>query len=165
MVETFLFAPYNDGTDKEVVNMLAENLALLRNIRGMTQEEVAEVIGISRQSYSKWEQGETIPDIEKCARLAEFYGVSIDSLVHQDEEIGKTRVAPAPMGKHLWGTVAMGAKGQIVIPKAARDTFRLSEGDRLVVLGDEEQGIALIKAETFEERMQKALRAGQKSNE
>ena len=165
MVETFLFAPYNDGTDKEVVNMLAENLALLRNIRGMTQEEVAEVIGISRQSYSKWEQGETIPDIEKCARLAEFYGVSIDSLVHQDEEIGKTRVAPAPMGKHLWGTVAMGAKGQIVIPKAARDTFRLSEGDRLVVLGDEEQGIALIKAEAFEERMQRALRAGQKSNE
>ena len=165
MVETFLFAPYNDGTDKEVVNMLAENLALLRNLRGMTQEEVAEVIGISRQSYAKWEQGETIPDIEKCARLAEFYGVSIDSLVHQDEEIGKTRVAPAPMGKHLWGTVAMGAKGQIVIPKAARDTFRLSEGDRLVVLGDEEQGIALIKADVFEERMQKALRAGQKSNE
>ena len=164
MVETSLFAPYNDGTDKEVVNMLAENLALLRNIRGMTQEEVAEVIGISRQSYSKWEQGETIPDIEKCARLAEFYGVSIDSLVHQDEEIGKTRVAPAPMGKHLWGTVAMGAKGQIVIPKAARDTFRLSEGDRMVVLGDEKQGIALIKAEVFEEQMQTALRAGQKSN-
>ena len=54
MVETFLFTPYNDDTDKEVVNMLAENLALLRNIRGMTQEEVAEVIGISRQSYSKW---------------------------------------------------------------------------------------------------------------
>ena len=82
MVETFLFAPYNDDTDKEVVNMLAENLALLRNLRGMTQEEVAEVIGISRQSYSKWEQGETIPDIEKCDRLAKFYGVSIDALVH-----------------------------------------------------------------------------------
>ena len=72
MVETSLFVPYNDGTDKEVVSMLAENLALLRNIRGMTQEEVAEVIGISRQSYSKWEQGETIPDIEKCDRLAKF---------------------------------------------------------------------------------------------
>ena len=82
MVETSLFVPYNDGTDKEVVSMLAENLALLRNIRGMTQEEVAEVIGISRQSYSKWEQGETIPDIEKCDRLAKFYRVSIDALVH-----------------------------------------------------------------------------------
>ena len=165
MVETFLFAPYNGGTDKEVVSMLAENLTLLRNIRGMTQEEVAEVIGISRQSYSKWEQGETIPDIEKCDRLAKFYGVSIDALVHQDDAVGKARVAPAPVGKHLWGTVAMGTKGQIVIPKAARDTFHLSEGDRLVVLGDEEQGIALIKAEVFEERMQEALRTGQKSNE
>lgn len=84
--------------------MLAENLALLRNLRGMTQEEVAEVIGISRQSYSKWEQGETIPDIEKCDRLAKFYGVAIDALVHQDEEIGRTRVAPAPVGKHLWAS-------------------------------------------------------------
>ena len=57
MVEAFLCVLYNDGTDKEVVNMLAENLALLRNLRGMTQEEVAEVIGISRQAYAKWEQG------------------------------------------------------------------------------------------------------------
>lgn len=60
MVEAFLCVLYNDGTDKEVVNMLAENLALLRNLRGMTQEEVAEVIGISRQSYSKWEQGDSL---------------------------------------------------------------------------------------------------------
>lgn len=57
MVEAFLCVLYNDGTDKEVVNMLAGNLALLRNLRGMTQEEVAEVIGISRQSYAKWERG------------------------------------------------------------------------------------------------------------
>ena len=145
--------------------MLAENLVVLRNIRGLSQEDVAAVIGISRQSYSKWELGQTVPDIEKCARLAEFYGITMDALIHQDEQMGSTRLAPAPVGKHLWGTVAMGAKGQIVIPKAARDTFHLSEGDRLVVLGDEEQGIALIKAEVFEERMQKALRAGQKSNE
>ena len=116
--------------------MLAENLALLRNLRGMTQEEVAEVIGISRQSYSKWEQGETIPDIEKCDRLAKFYGVAIDALVHQDKEVGKARVAPAPVGKHLWGTVAMGAKGQIVIPKEARDMFGLQPGDTLVLLAD-----------------------------
>ena len=61
MVEAFLCVLYTDGTDKEVVNMLAENLALLRNLRGMTQEEVAEVIGISRQSYSKWEQGRNDP--------------------------------------------------------------------------------------------------------
>ena len=66
----------------------------------------------------------------------------------------------------LMDVAKIGAKGQIVIPKAARDTFHLKEGDRLVVLGDEEQGIAFIKAEIFEERMQKALNASQQqSNE
>lgn len=37
--------------------MLAENLIMLRNLKGMTQEQIAEVIGISRQAYAKWESG------------------------------------------------------------------------------------------------------------
>lgn len=137
--------------------MLADNLILLRNIKGLTQEQVAEAIDISRQSYSKWEQGETHPDIDKCDKLAKFYGITIDSLVHQEDKVGNTRITPAPIGKHLWGTVTIGSKGQIVIPKAARDTFCLQEGDRLVVLGDEAEGIAFVKAEVFEQRMQEAL--------
>ncbi len=137
--------------------MLSDNLIFLRNIRGLTQEQVAEVVGISRQSYSKWEQGETYPDIDKCDRLAKFYGVTIDSLIHQEDKVGNTKIAPAPVGKHLWGTVTVGGKGQIVIPKVARDTFGINEGDRLVVLGDDAQGIALVKADVFEQRMQEAL--------
>ncbi|WP_290125889.1 helix-turn-helix domain-containing protein [Roseburia inulinivorans] len=103
--------------------MLADNLLFLRNIKGLTQEQVAEVIGISRQSYSKWEQGETYPDIDKCDKLAKYYGVTIDSLVHQDNKVDDIKIAPAPIGKHLWGTVTIGSKGQIVIPKAARETY------------------------------------------
>ena len=61
--------------------MLKENLIILRNIHGFSQEEIAEKIGISRQAYAKWETGATVPDIEKCMRLAETYGVTIDSLV------------------------------------------------------------------------------------
>lgn len=137
--------------------MLADNLIFLRNIKGLSQEQVAEVVGISRQSYSKWEQGETYPDIDKCDKLAKFYGVTLDSIVHQNDKIGNSKLAPAPVGKHLWGTVTIGGKGQIVIPKAARDTFGLNEGDRLVVLGDDAEGIALVKAEAFEQRMQEAL--------
>ena len=75
--------------------MLAENLVMLRDAKGMTQEQVAEVIGISRQSYAKWEQGETVPDIDKCARLAAFYGVKIDALVNYEEKIGETRLTHA----------------------------------------------------------------------
>lgn len=141
--------------------MFSDNLILLRSLKGLTQEQIAEVIGISRQSYAKWEQGETLPDIDKCDRLAKFYGITIDSLLHQNDKVGSTKVAPAPIGKHLWGTVAIGSKGQIVIPKAARDTFDLKDGDRLVVLGDETEGIALVKSEIFESRMQEALRLSQ----
>ena len=151
--------------DKEVNRVLADNLIFLRNIKGLTQEQVAEIIGISRQSYSKWEQGDTYPDIDKCDKLAQFYGVTIDSLIHQDDKVGDIKVAPAPVGKHLWGTVAIGSKGQIVIPKAARDTLGLKEGDRLVVLGDEAEGIALVKADTFEKRMREAIDLSQKMND
>ena len=145
--------------------MFSDNLLYLRNLKGLSQEQVAEAVGISRQSYSKWEQGDTFPDIDKCDKLANFYGVTIDSLIHSDEKIGKTKIAPAPIGKHLWGTVTIGSKGQIVIPKNARDTFYMKEGDRLVVLGDESQGIALIKAEIFENQMQEMLERSQRSAE
>ena len=145
--------------------MFSDNLLYLRNIKGLSQEQVAEAVGISRQSYSKWEQGDTFPDIDKCDKLAKFYGVTIDSLIRSDEKIGKTKIAPAPIGKHLWGTVTIGSKGQIVIPKNARDTFDMKEGDRLVVLGDESQGIALIKAEIFEQQMQEMLERSQRSAE
>ncbi len=145
--------------------MLADNLIFLRNIKGLTQEQVAEVIGISRQSYSKWEQGETYPDIDKCDKLAKYYGVTIDSLIHQDNKFDNVKIAPAPVGKHLWGTVTVGSKGQIVIPKAARETFELNEGDRLVVLGDDAEGIALVKAEVFEQRIQEALKSSRKMTE
>lgn len=145
--------------------MLADNLVMLRNLKGMTQEQVAEVAGVSRQSYAKWEQGETVPDIEKCDRLAKLYGISIDALIHQDNAVGHTRIAPAPVGKHLWRMVTIGSKGQIVIPKAARETFDLKEGDSLVVLGDEAEGIALVKSTDFETRMQEALQMSQQKVE
>ena len=102
--------------------------------------------------------GETYPDIDKCDKLAKYYGVTIDSLVHQDNKVDDIKIAPAPIGKHLWGTVTIGSKGQIVIPKAARETFKLNEGDRLVVLGDDAEGIALVKVDVFEQRVQEALK-------
>lgn len=145
--------------------MLKDNLVLLRNMKGLSQEQIAEVIGISRQSYSKWELGDTYPDIDKCDKIAKFYGITVDSLIHQEEKVGNIKIAPAPIGKHIWGTVTVGCKGQIVIPKVARETFKLKEGDRLVVLGDDAEGIALVKADEFEERIQEALKLSRKNNE
>ena len=133
--------------------MLKENISMLRSVNGYSQEEVAEKIGVSRQAYAKWEKGETVPDVERCQKLAELYGVTIDSLVNYSDKIGTTTLTPGPKGKHIFGTTKINDRGQVVIPKKARELFEINNGDSLVVLGDEAEGIALIKADIFEKRL------------
>ena len=133
--------------------MLKENISMLRSVNGYSQEEVAEKIGVSRQAYAKWEKGETVPDVERCQKLAELYGVTIDSLVNYSDKIGTTTLTPGPKGKHIFGTTNINDRGQVVIPKKARELFGINNGDSLVVLGDEAEGIALIKADIFEKRL------------
>ncbi|MBP5633160.1 MAG: helix-turn-helix domain-containing protein [Clostridia bacterium] len=136
--------------------MLKDNLVMLRNIHGFSQEAIAEKIGISRQAYAKWETGATVPDIEKCSLLAEVYGTSIDSLVRTTSAEGLGVIPPAPKGKNIWGSVAVNDRGQIVIPKGARDLFGLTAGQRLIVLSDE-NGIALVPDEAFLAGMKRAM--------
>ena len=132
--------------------MLKENLAMLRKIHGYSQEEISEKIGISRQAYAKWESGATIPDIEKCALLADVSGTTLDGLVKTASVEGVGTIPPAPAGKYIWGSVTMNDRGQIVIPKEARDKLGFAAGQRLIVASDD-KGIALIPAEVFEECM------------
>ena len=96
--------------------MFKDNLMMLRKTRGMTQEELAERIDVSRQTLSKY---------------------------------GETRLPFPPKGKHAFGMVKVGEKGQIVIPAKARKIFDIKPGDVLMVLGDEERGIALLKEQDF----------------
>lgn len=140
----------------EEFDVLKENLIMLWKLKGFSQEKIAEKIAISRQAYGKWESGETIPDIEKCALLAEVYGVTIDSLI-REYRVEDTPMAPAPEGKHIFGTAAISERGQIVIPKEVRDLFGLTGGCKLVILGDEKEGLALVRADKFEKEIKDLL--------
>ena len=62
--------------------MFKENLISLRKLNHMSQEELAEKLGISRQTLSKYETGESIPDIERSKAIADAFGVSLDELVN-----------------------------------------------------------------------------------
>lgn len=135
--------------------MFRDNIIRLRTIHNLSQEKVAERVGISRQAYAKWESGESIPDIDKCASLASLYGVSIDSLIEESNSTFPS-LPPAPRGKNIWGSVTISEKGQIVIPKEARKKLGFTPGMRLIVLSDE-NGIALVEADTFERGVKRAL--------
>ena len=63
-----------------------------------------------------------------------------------------------PKGKHLFGTVKVGEKGQIVIPKEARKLFHIESGDTLLILGDEHNGIIVSKPEVMNEVAKKIIR-------
>ncbi len=128
--------------------MFKDNIVNLRKINDLTQEELAEKVGVTRQAIAKWESGETVPDLEKCRLLAETFGVSLDDLANYEPEENMGVDVP-PKGKHLFGLVTVGEKGQIVIPAKARKMFDINPGDSLVVLGDEGQGIAIMKSDQF----------------
>lgn len=62
-----------------------ETLAKLRRDKGLTQEQFAEAMDITRQAICKWEKGNTSPDIWTLTRIAEFFGVTLDELIYGDE--------------------------------------------------------------------------------
>ena len=125
--------------------MIGMNLKYFRKKEGLSQEELAEKIEVSRQSVAKWESGETLPDIVKCRDLANLFGTTIDNLINYSFEEEKL-VENETDGKFVFGIVKVGERGQVVIPKHAREVFKISPGDKLVVLGDTKQGgIALAK--------------------
>lgn len=127
--------------------MFCDNLISLRKMKQMSQEQLAEAVGVSRQTISKYETGEALPDIDKCKAMAELFDVSLDDLVNYDKQASGLGIPPK--GKHMFGLAKVGDKGQIVIPAKARKIFGIEPGDNLVILGDETQGLALIVERSF----------------
>ena len=74
---------------------VANRLQQLRKAKGLSQEELAQILGLSRQAISKWERAETSPDTDNLVCLARLYNISIDSLLSTDESIEeiKERIA------------------------------------------------------------------------
>ena len=114
---------------------IGENILTFRREKGMSQEALAEKIGVSRQTIAKWESGESVPDLALSAELASVFEISIDRLAGKDKK----------NGRFIFGAVRIGERGQISIPKKCREVFGLQAGDYLMVLGDTDRGIAMLK--------------------
>ena len=66
--------------------MLSEKLYKLRKNSGLSQEQLAEQLNVSRQAISKWESGTAVPESEKLITISNYFGVSVDYLLKDDEE-------------------------------------------------------------------------------
>lgn len=64
---------------------LGEKICMLRTGKGLSQEDLAAKLEVSRQSVSKWETSQSVPDLEKIIKLADLSGVSVDELVREGE--------------------------------------------------------------------------------
>ncbi len=127
--------------------MIGENISTLRKKRKLTQEALAEQVGVARQTVVKWENGDSVPDLLMAGKLASALDVTLDDLTSAAP--GQSPGADILKGKYIFGLVTVGDKGQIVIPVRARRVFRINPGDQMMMLGDEERGLALVHANFF----------------
>lgn len=67
----------------------ANKLKTLRKEKGLSQDALAEMLGISRQSISKWERGESSPDTDNLLALAQVYGITVDEIINSDKPVEK----------------------------------------------------------------------------
>ena len=122
---------------------ISENLRALRIKSKRSLEDVAEIIDVSRQSVSKWESGESYPDIEKCVRLAKLYNVSLDALVNKT--ISELVQDESNENQYMFGLTKLEENGTIKLPQKAIEVFEITTKDALLVVGDKNQGIAIVK--------------------
>ncbi len=89
---------YNEGME-DIKRNISANLVLLRKSCKLTQQELAAKFNYSDKAVSRWEVGDSLPDISVLLRLCEFYGVDFDYLIHAHEE------APGPIRKNQAGGI------------------------------------------------------------
>lgn len=85
-MEPHHFIPQPTAQEGTPMNVsIAERLATLRRQHGLTQEQLAQKLGVSRQAVSKWERTESSPDTDNLIALARLYGVTLDQLIYGED--------------------------------------------------------------------------------
>ena len=74
---------------KDIRPIISKNLSMLRKEKGLTQAELAERLNYSDKAVSRWEHGDTLPDVNVLYELCEFYGITINDLVSEDCKVQK----------------------------------------------------------------------------
>ena len=103
--------------------MIQDKLVTLRKRTGMSQQEVADAIGVTRQTISNWELGQGSPTLDRAAELARLYDVSLDDLANDEVDVVSSERKTARRDLH----VIRSFMGKTVTIELADDEYDLSE--------------------------------------
>ena len=81
---------------------LAERIQYLRKMKGISQEELAEKAGVSRQAVSKWESDQSTPDVEKIIIMSDYFGVTTDYILKGIQTVESSVHLEAGMRNRQW---------------------------------------------------------------
>ena len=96
--------------------MLSNNIYTLRRQRGLSQEQLAEALDVSRQAISKWENGAAVPELNKLQAMAAFFGVTLDALTRSGDPPSEEHKDPSPAPIRLGVALCLiGAIGLLVL--------------------------------------------------
>lgn len=95
--------------------MLSNNIYTLRRQRGLSQEQLAEALDVSRQAISKWENGAAVPELDKLQAIAAFFGVTLDELTGNATAPKDTPTSPQRTFKIGIVLCLLGAVGLLVL--------------------------------------------------
>ncbi|MBQ8355193.1 MAG: helix-turn-helix transcriptional regulator [Oscillospiraceae bacterium] len=100
---------------------IGKRIAHLRKEKGLTQEELAQHMGISPQAVSKWENDQTCPDISALPKLARLFGVTVDELLEGKEALPAVRVLPPEQRKDIKDMIL-----RVTVDSAQGDKIRVN---------------------------------------
>ncbi len=116
---------------------LADRILRLRKAKGISQEELADKIGVSRQAVSKWESEQSVPDIEKIILLSDYFETTTDYLLKGIEPVGEPdRTYSAAVFSIIGTTInAIGLVSSIAIWLQRREPYSVGIGLVIMLLG------------------------------
>jgi len=115
--------------------MLQENILALRRKAGLSQEQLAEQLEVTRQTISKWEGGHSVPDLEKLQVMCRIFGVTLDELTGTEPpQLRKSSKKGVQAGLPLCFVGAVGLILLGLLPAAAPDTAAQLDGASMVTL-------------------------------
>ena len=111
---------------------IGKRIALLRKEKGLTQEDLANAMGVSPQAVSKWENDQTCPDISALPKLARLFDVTVDELLEGKQELPAVRVLPPEERRDIKDMVL-----RVTLDSAEGDKIRVNLPIALVEIGIE----------------------------